>query len=211
MENKVKELLVNNNTHKKEIALNLLFLKYKMICNNKENIAEIDYLSYFCINEKECYDAEIEKLEKYFSIKINIENPFTHEVVKSLMKDTLIKESTSENNKGDFKITVPCGVEYLRSFYSESETDEKLASTIVFNIVNNINIGDTINNITQGMSFEDEKYFTDLLKEYSKEKNEKTFLSKLGKFSERVGEGVFIRVVAKLFDPTNLVSILSNI
>lgn len=213
MENKLKELLSYDNKEKKQVALNLLFLKYKMVCDNKEEeVNEIDYLSYFCVGR--CYKQEIDKLENHFSIKIDVENPFTHEVIKSLEDDNLIKTSTYEGNKGNVKITVPYGVEYLRKFYSEIEIDdEKLTSTIVFNTVNNISIhiGDTINNITNGLSVEDKEFFISILKEYSENKDEKSFTSKLTAFSKRVGEGIFINIISNLFNPENLSKILEKI
>lgn len=212
MKEKIKELLDNSINSEKELALGILFLKYKMVVD-KNSTNSIDSLSFFCFDE--CYNNEIEKLEEYYSIKIDIDNPFIYEVIKSLEHDCLVEicDNTS-GNKGNPKISIPNGIKYLKDLYNLSnENDIKLSKTVVYNIVNNINIhiGDNINNITQGMSVDDKKEFVEILTEYSKKKDEKSFLKKLGEFSSRVGEGIFIRVVAKLLNPTNLFTILENI
>lgn len=211
MKEKIHQLLIDDSFDKKESALNLLFLKYKMVCDI-EDVDSVDYMSYFCIDI--CFDKEIEKLVDYYNIAINCENPFTHEVVKSLESDYLIDISSDNNNKGSVKIMVPNGVKYLREKYkSKNSTDIELTNMVVYNTVNNItiHIGDTITNITQGMSKENKEEFIELLKDYSKDKDKESFIKKLGTFSGRVGEGVFIRVIANILNPTNLSTILTHI
>ena len=212
MKEKIKELLNEDSYEKKEFALSILFLKYKMVCESKESIEIIDFKSYFCIDD--CYDEEIKKLEEHYSIEINHENPFTHEVVQLLRSDYLIDISASQNNMGNLKIAIPSGINYLREKYnSKKENDEELNNIIVYNIVKNINvhIGDTIINITKGMSKEEKSEFIELLHEYSKEKNKKSFLKKLTEFSGKVGEEIFVEVIANLLNPNNLSTILGNI
>jgi len=117
---KVRELLEHDYSKEKELVLNILFLKYKMICD----IAKMEGKNYRSYNSgfytgKKQYDTEIKELENYYSIKIDFENPFVHEVIKSLEYDGLMVShiGSSGGNEYVVKIEVPRAINYLREKY----------------------------------------------------------------------------------------------
>lgn len=128
-----------------------------------------------------------------------------------LNSSNLIDISSFDNNKGDICISTS-GINYLKKYYN-IDSDNLFTNMVVFNTINitNINITNTINNITNGLSDDDREFFISILKDFGKNKDSKSFVEKLKEFSKKVGEDVLINVISNMFNPENISKILDNL
>lgn len=205
----IKEKLSENNELDKILSLNILYLKYKKVLET-EDYSSLYVLKYFCYDH--CFSEELKKINEHFKIEISVENPFKPIVLDELKNEYLIEFSTYANNKGDVCISNE-GINYLKKYYKINDEGLSFTNMIVYNTINitNINITNTINNITNGLSDDDKDFFISILKEYSDKKDKKSFIEKLSNFSKKVGEEIFINVISNIFNPENISKILENI
>lgn len=210
MKEEIRTLLCETPEEKMKLGLELLFLKYKKVSKENDDPDKVEHYSFFC-PEPRCFEQEKSSIEKFFGFTMGVENPFNHEVLKNLENDYLIEISDSDNNRGDVKINVPNGINKLRELYGISENSD-LEVAVINHTINNISIhiGDTITNITQGLSDNEKKEFLTILQEYSTQKDKKSFAQKLKSFSTKVGESVFTEVVVQCLKPDNLAMILNG-
>ena len=209
MEDIVKKKLSENNELDKILSLNILYLKYKKVLET-EDYRSLYVLKYLCYNH--CFGEELKKINEHFKIEISVENPFNPIVLDELKNIRLIEFSTYANNKGDVCISNE-GINYLKKYYKINDEGLSFTNMIVYNTINitNINITNTINNITNRLSDDDKDFFISILKEYSYKKDKNSFIEKLSNFSKRVGEEIFINVISNIFNPENISKILENI
>lgn len=208
MEELIKNKLSENIEFDKILSLNILYLKYRMILETKE-YDSLYVLKYFCYDR--CYDHEIKKINEHYNIDISVNNPFKSQVLDELNSSNLIDISSLDNNKGDICISTS-GINYLKKYYN-IDSDNLFRNMVVFNTINitNINITNTINNITNGLSDDDREFFISILKDFGKNKDSKSFVEKLKEFSKKVGEDVLINVISNMFNPENISKILDNL
>ena len=208
MEELIKEKLSENIEFDKILSLNILYLKYRMILETKD-YDSLYVLKYFCYDR--CYDHEIKQINEHYNIDISVNNPFKSQVLDELNSSNLIDISSFDNNKGDICISTS-GINYLKKYYN-IDSDNLFTNMVVFNTINitNINITNTINNITNGLSDDDREFFISILKDFGKNKDSKSFVEKLKEFSKKVGEDVLINVISNMFNPENISKILDNL
>lgn len=208
MEELIKEKLNENVEFDKILSLNILYLKYKMILETKD-YGSLYVLKYFCYDR--CYDHEIKQINEHYNIDILVNNPFKSQVLDELNSSNLIDISSFNNNKGDICISTS-GINYLKKYYN-IDSENLFTNMVVFNTINitNINITNTINNITNGLSDDDRDFFISILKDFGKNKDSKSFVEKLKEFSKKVGEDVLINVISNMFNPENISKILDNL
>jgi len=110
MIDKVKELLLKEDVYSmKYDALSILFLQYKMAEDTEGNNQYTrENFSYFNFS-KDNYDTNIKELEKFYSINIDVKNPFTAEVVCLLVEENLV-----DRYNNHLKIKESRGIGYLR-------------------------------------------------------------------------------------------------
>lgn len=182
MEELIKEKLSENIEFDKILSLNILYLKYRMILETKD-YDSLYVLKYFCYDI--CYDHEIKQINEHYNIDISVNNPFKSQVLDELNSSNLIDISSFDNNKGDIYISTS-GINYLKKYYN-IDSDNLFTNMVVFNTINitNINITNTINNITNGLSDDDREFFISILKDFGKNKDSKSFVEKLKEFSKR--------------------------
>ena len=157
----------------KILSLNILYLKYIKVLEE----GGFENEKYFCY---EYFNEEIEKLNDYFKIEI-LENPFRPIVIDELKNEYLIDFPTIDRIEG-IRISAD-GIYHLKKTYGiDSEPSKNI---ITYNTI----IINTINNITNGIS---------------KEEDKKSFFKKVSNFLEKVG-------VEIASNPDNIIKFLQNI
>lgn len=148
MKDIVKEKLSENNELDKILSLNILYLKYKNVLET-EDYRSLYVSKYLCYDR--CFNEEVKKLNEHFKIEISVENPFKPIVLDELKNEYLIEFSTYASNKGHVCISSE-GINYLKKYYKINDEGLSFTNMIVYNTINvtNINIANTINNITNG-------------------------------------------------------------
>ncbi len=200
----VKEKLSEDYHSLEILSLNLLYLKYRKIQDTKKPY-DIEYQKWFCYDH--CYDNEIKEINAHYNSLIDVVNPFNSVVIDNLINKGLIDISKYDNCKYDISISKN-GIDFLKSYYKIQGPD--LTQMIIYQSVNitNINISNTVNNITNGLNQSDKDFLIESLKEYGKGGNKNRFIDSLKKLPSDILSKI---IVDFLGDPNKLLNLFEHL